>query len=151
MSLFTPTATGRDPDRLICAAHELGHLVGFRAAGVPIAAIKIDGHGRHATGYVREAGIVHFPNAAAARHYLVALLAGKEAGLRWCDRYDLDYGNRDDIDLRFFHQDRARWRITLSESRGRTLARRLVDQQWPTITRLAPRLAERGRLDPAAR
>lgn len=149
MNRYRPAEhAGIDPDRLIVAAHEIGHVVGFRKAGVPLVAIRVLRAGHRAHGYVQETGEVALSDREAAITYLVALLAGKEAGLAWCDEYGLDYGQREDTDLDGFHHQRREWGISLPEPRARDLARRLVIDRWAVIQRLAPVLAARGALAP---
>jgi hypothetical protein len=141
------TATDRvlDPLRLVVAAHELGHALTWAAAGMPIVKIWVDGYGEQAHGYVR-LDRKKLKDAAEARDYLVGMLAGRAADIRWCDEHGLthhEYTCADD--LASFRKSRKHpWVRDIPDSEFYTAARIVVRQHWPQICRLAPRLSRHG-------
>jgi hypothetical protein len=137
-----------DPQRLRVAAHELGHLVAYREAGIPVESITITGHGTRARGEVM------LPRAATIAEeripdYLVAVLAGREADRWWTDLHGMPRSTSRtfETDLRLFrrhfHGPAVRG---LSESVLAARARKLVQRHTRLIESLAPDLARRGRL-----
>uniref|UniRef100_UPI003F494324 hypothetical protein n=1 Tax=Amycolatopsis sp. CA-082387 TaxID=3239918 RepID=UPI003F494324 len=140
---------GIDPYRLVAAAHEIAHALGFAAAGVLVTEIKVRGRGESVSGYVFVPGntVVHDLRAFAMAH-----LAGRAADLRWCDEHGLARLPErtcapDSKDLKQFMRD-AQHTQTLGSVRRD--AERFVHANWSRITRLAPRLATRGQLSPAS-
>lgn len=146
-----PDLAGIDTHRLVVAAHELAHALVFRAAGIEITDIRVLGTGSGARGYVRVAGNQAL-NKRQARQYLVAVVAGREGDLRWCDQHGLDrwpdHVCADDFaDLRKMRREfREQGELHRGTGTGelRAEARLRVRTYWPRITRLAPRLARRG-------
>ncbi|HEY3482023.1 MAG TPA: hypothetical protein VGL02_24265 [Streptomyces sp.] len=147
---------GLDPDRLIAAAHEVAHALGFAAAGVPVTEIKVYGRGADAAGHVFVPGGIEVTN---LRGFAVAHFAGRAADLRWCDEHDLPPAPErtcaTDMRLvRDFIRDAGRHAKAQGEKFApgwgslRNEAHRFVCAHWPTIARLAPRLARTGSLSP---
>ena len=136
-----------DPRRLEVAAHELGHAIAWKEAGLAATAIRVLGHGDRAQGYVRiENRLIY--DADAARAYLAGLLAGREAGIRWCEENGLThYEHTCHTDLNNFRQQRRTpLGRQVSVGQARATARLIVRANWCLIVRLAPRLALQGRI-----
>ena len=141
------TSTELDPHRLLVAAHELAHAIGFRRAGIELTAIRVWGRGQTTQGHV---DIVQYQvhTVPAARAYLAGLLAGREASLRWCEENGLPFQEHTcSTDLANFRRQR-RTDLGRQVSKGAALAdaRSLVRTHWPRIVRLAPRLARAGHI-----
>jgi hypothetical protein len=143
---------GIDPDRLIAAAHEVAHALGFAAAGVAVTEIKVYGRGASAAGHVYVPGGTTVTN---LRGFAVAHFAGRAADLRWCEAHELPPAPErtcaTDMQLvREFLREVKRQGEKFAPGWGslRSEAGRFVRAQWPTITRLAPRLARTGSLSP---
>lgn len=140
---------GIDPYRLVVAAHELGHLVGYQLAGLTIHEVRVLGEGDAAEGYVRldPRGA---RGAHQARAYMVGLLAGRVAGVRWCELHGV--AHRDDActtDRTLYRRFRTHPLVRdVPDAEFRAAAQQLVRTHWPRIARLAPRLARRGWLAP---
>lgn len=137
-----------DPHRLIVSAHEIGHAIAWSVAGMPIVAIWVEGRGPGAHGYVKLDG-KKLRNANETRDYLIGLLAGRAAGIRWCESHGLthhDYTCADDL-TKFRQGRQHRWVRHIPDSEFHTAARLLVRQHWPRIARLAPELSRRGSVD----
>jgi hypothetical protein len=142
-----PEFEGIDPGRLVCAAHELAHLMAFRSAGIEVTEIHVYGRGDSAGGYV------YVPkqdlNDQMQRGYLVATLAGREGDIRFCNQVGLKrYSDHRScrLDIAEFRKDKREWRLKVPDSVLRTEARRLVSGHWSKILRLAPKLARRGQI-----
>lgn len=75
----------RDRHRLMLAAHELGHVVAWQHAGFAVAEIKL--HPGNVGGEVSlsKSSRTNLRTIEQRRGYLVGLLAGTEAGARWCE------------------------------------------------------------------
>lgn len=144
------TAQELDPVRLMVAAHELGHAVVWSATGMRVESIAVTGHGRDTEGRVRLADRAHLSNAADCRGYLLGMLAGREAEIRWCEatstRPIADGCAEDRREFGYMYRRRRQWGVTDTRAALRTQARHLVRAHWPTIARLTPRLAHRGSL-----
>lgn len=146
-----------DTGRLIAAAHEVAHALGFAAAGVAVTEIKVYGRGDSAAGHVFVPGGIEVAN---LRGFAVAHFAGRAADLRWCDAHGLPpHPERvcaTDMKLvREFIRDAGRHAKTQGEKFApghaslRSEAARFVRAHWSTIARLAPHLAKSGSLDPS--
>lgn len=140
--------TELDPQRLRVAAHELGHYLAWQAADLDIQRIYVAGTGVEAHGKVRiRRQKVRDPEQ--ARAYLVGMLAGREADIRWCEHNDLEWhehtSNGDMKAYRSLHR-RIDWVRDVTDREFRAEAHRFIVANWSKITRLAPKLAERGRL-----
>lgn len=144
------TDTELDPVRLMVAAHELGHAVVFLVTGLRIESIQVTGHGRRTEGFVDVADNARLSSTADCRSYLLGMLAGREAGDRWCQVTGTGpFADGCAEDLRAFryqYRRRRPWGVTESRAELRNQTRQLVRQHWPIIARLAPRLARRGSL-----
>lgn len=156
MSRSTNTSTYApelDPVRLMVAAHELGHAIVWSATGMRVEFIEVTGHGRATQGCVRLANRARLSSAADCRSYLVGMLAGHEAEIRWCAATDTrpiaDGCAEDRREFAYMYRRRRQWGVTDARAALRTQARHLVRAHWPTIARLAPRLAHRGSLPTA--
>ncbi|MCP2242728.1 hypothetical protein [Lentzea aerocolonigenes] len=134
-----------DPYRLAVAVHELGHLIAWQRAGLHINEIRVFGTGERAEGYV-DLGRQRIRDTDQARAYLVGLLTGREAEVRWCELSGMrhhDYTS--EPDMRSFRRlRRHKLARHLTDAELRHDARALVRAQWEQITRLAPRLARCG-------
>jgi hypothetical protein len=138
---------GIDPYRLIAAAHEIAHALGFAAAGVLVTEIEVHGRGESVGGSVFVPGNAVVND---LRAFGMAHLAGRAADLRWCDEHGLARLPErtcaaDSKELRLFMREAKH---TQSLGSVRRDAERFVRANWSRITRLAPRLATRGRLSP---
>jgi hypothetical protein len=136
-----------DPQRLRVAAHELGHYLTWTQAGLPIKTIWIAGRGDEA------AGNVEVPRMTARddtqyRAYVVGILAGRQADMRWCRENDLEFHEyRFRSDMRSFRRFRKKPYIRdVSNAELQAEARQVVNVNWPRIVRLTPTLARRGHL-----
>jgi hypothetical protein len=136
-----------DPQRLRVAAHELGHYLTWTQAGLPIKTIWVAGRGDEA------AGNVEVPRMTARddiqyRAYVVGVLAGRQADMRWCREHDLEvheYRFRSDMKVyRRLRRDRRVRDVTDAELTAE--ARQIVNANWRRIIRLAPTLARHGHL-----
>jgi len=134
-----------DPHRLTVSAHELGHAIAWSAAGMPIVDIWVKGHGEQAHGYVRLDGR-KLRDAAEARDYLVGMLAGRAASIRWCDEHGLTHHEHTCADdLASFRKSRQHpWVRDIPDREFHAAARLVVRQHWPRIIRRAPQLSCRG-------
>lgn len=134
-----------DPYRLVVAAHELGHLIAWQRAGLHINEIRVLGTGEQAEGYV-DLGRQRIRDADQARGYLVGLLAGREAGNRWCEQAGMRHHEHTCADdMRSFQRLRRHELARhFTDTALRHDAWALVLAQWEQITRLAPRLARHG-------
>lgn len=139
---------GIDPFRLIAAAHEIAHALGFAAAGVPVTEIEVYGRGESVGGSVFVPGNMPVSD---LRAFGMAHLAGRAADLRWCDEHGLQR-----MPERTCHADHKLLREFMREAQHtqtlgsvRRDAERFVRANWSRITRFAPRLATRGHLSPA--
>jgi hypothetical protein len=142
-----PGSRNEDPQRLRAAAHELGHAIAWHLTGTTPTAIRVVGRGERAYGFVSVQAEIHTVDD--ARAYLAGILAGREAGMRWCEENGLRHHEHTCLsDLAAFRQQRRDYDLCRRVSRAdaRALARRIVARHWPRIVRLAPRLARAGRL-----
>ena len=143
-----------DPVRLMVAAHELGHAAVWSATGMRVELIEVTGHGLRTQGTVQLANNARLSSAADCRSYLVGMLAGREAEDRWCTvtgtRPVADGCADDRRAFGYMYRRRRPWGVTETRAELRAQARQLVRQHWPTIARLAPRLARRGSLPTTA-
>ncbi|WP_326960555.1 hypothetical protein [Amycolatopsis sp. NBC_01286] len=148
---------GIDSHRLIAAAHEVAHAIGFAAAGVAVTEIEVYGHGENAAGHVFVPGGIDVTN---LRGFAVAHFAGRAADLRWCDEHQLPPAPErtcatDMAMVREFIRDAGRETKAHGEKKFspglaslRSEATRFVRAHWSTVARLAPRLARTGSLNP---
>jgi hypothetical protein len=138
-----------DSERLLVAAHEMGHAVAWHTTGFQIVEIRVSGH-VFPNGYVRIADREH-TTPELARDYIIGLLAGREAEHQWCDltgQSPSDSGSSADLDVyrkyRKYDAQHDRFTTHLTDRQLRVAARKVVTAHWPRIERLAPQLAERG-------
>lgn len=139
--------------RMLVAAHELGHVIGCRANGLDVYEIKLSGRGSNTAGIVRwhtPGGIDGF------RASMVALLAGRAADLKWCEETGtpaVSSGCSGDMAeyRRMRRQWPRAWGRVPADREIRANADTIIRRQWAHVVRLAPRLAERGRLPSSAR
>lgn len=135
-----------DPIRLSVAAHEIGHVLGWKAAGYRIHSVRVTGHGTKAEGVVTCRGRAR--NRKQAHLYMVGILAGAVAQQRWCAEHGLRYHPEtcpDDDAL--YAQHRAHpWIADTPDKVFLQAATRLVDAHWAEVLELAPQLAAAGRL-----
>jgi hypothetical protein len=150
MSLFRTTPAGHgdlDPRRLEVAAHELGHLIAYQHAGLAVRAIRITGRGEDARGAVRldPRGA---RTAEQARGYLVGLLAGRVAALRWCHEHGPQFREHVARTDRALYREFRRhpWVREVPDAHFQAAAHDLIHAHWSHITRQASRLAREGRL-----
>lgn len=133
---------------LEAAAHELGHVAGFRAAQIAIQEVRV---GRDASwvlvDHTEERAALRDP--ARARGYLIGILAGRSAQVRWCEERgrvpnDSSWGG----DLTLVAKLRRRSLATKGLTHGELsrAADALVRVRWPWIVRNVPKLARSGRL-----
>nr|WP_042190903.1 hypothetical protein [Kibdelosporangium sp. MJ126-NF4]CEL19682.1 hypothetical protein [Kibdelosporangium sp. MJ126-NF4]CTQ94518.1 hypothetical protein [Kibdelosporangium sp. MJ126-NF4] len=139
-----------DPHRLQAAAHELGHLRVWRAAGITVAYAKITGHGPDVSGRAHT-GRQTLTTLDQARAYLVGLLAGEQAEIIWCDQNGTRYNDTAAVgDMERYHTFRRRYHATLPPSFTLTDLKRdaaaAVRKQWRAIERQIPTLARNGRI-----
>jgi len=138
-----------DPMRMLVAAHELGHAVAWDVAGIAVLSIEVSGWGRGTEGVVRiDRDNTVLRNTDDACGYLAGLLAGQVASLRWSEETRTPHPTHGcSYDLRLFRLNRrSGYAAEVSPADARAAAHLVVRQQWPTILRLAPRLAARGRI-----
>jgi hypothetical protein len=137
-----------DPVRLHVAHHELGHYTAWEALGIGTTEIRIWGYGDNTEGLVTPATPGRLRNQQECHNFLIGLLAGREADLRYCRRAGIRFREaRSKADLRAFRRiHKHEWARGTDAGEFRTLARDLVHEHWGDIVRLAPKLAERGRL-----
>lgn len=139
-----------DPQRLVIAAHELGHAFVWRASGFRIRTIWIKGYGDRVHGFVTLDNPDDHQTLDGERGYQAGLLGAGEAQRRWCSetgqKFD-ESGCRDDYTtLRKRAKDKLGKQIP--RSAATTEAQRLVRAHWPRIVLLTPLLATRGSLSP---
>lgn len=139
--------TANDPQRLRVAAHELGHYLTWTQAGLPIKTIWVAGRGDEA------AGNVEVPRMTARddtqyRAYVVGVLAGRQADMRWCREHDLEFHEyRFRSDMKVYRRLRRDHSVRdITDAELTTEARQIVNANWRHIIRLAPTLARRGHL-----
>jgi hypothetical protein len=151
MSRYRAAEEDIDYNRLVIAAHEVGHLIALQAADVPITEVRVIGHRRTAEGYVL-ADVDKPRDDEQAHAVLVALFTGVAAGRLWCDRHGLTRLAGEDVDDRAAYRALRRRPLFRDAAHAEVVAdaRRLVRQQWARIERLAPVLADRGFLPPDA-
>jgi hypothetical protein len=145
------TDLGTD-QRLLIAAHELGHALTWHALGFTVDEIRVVGRGDSAHGWV---WLKHTKDSLSTlekeRAYHAGLLAGREAELRWCDENRMKFveytcaGDMDNLRRR----RRTTFGRQVSHSAATSDARRLIRSKWGRIVRLAPLLAARGSLSPS--
>lgn len=73
---------GIEIPRLILAAHEIGHYLAFREAGVPVLAVRMQKHGEFDA-----FNLVGDPELDQNHGYMVALMAGVAGERYWCEAY----------------------------------------------------------------
>jgi hypothetical protein len=143
------TSDDIDPDRLRCAFHELGHVIGWRHAGITIKRVRVTGQGKHADGEVIT-GRQYMATVEQAEKYLIGLLAGPEAEIMWCAlnkvRYQEHTAEGDMETLRKWRRNNPHFPKAITTTKLCRAARSLVQAKWSEIEQLAPRLASRGRL-----
>ena len=157
MGLFsTPSAraeTGsEDPWRLHCAAHELGHHVVWTQLGFEVTQVAVTGRGRDVEGQTRLSdGAKNLTSPDRCRDYLIGLLAGREADIRWARHTGRRYREcHSQGDLAVYRQVRRHeWVRDLSDRQLRDQAKRLVAAEWARIVRLTPQLARDGHIKPS--
>lgn len=135
-----------DPILLSVAAHEIGHYLGWQAAGYRIHSVQVSGRGTKAEGVVTCRGRARNRNQ--AHLYMVGILAGAVAQQRWCAEHGLRYHPETcpDDDALYAQQRTHPWVAGTSDRVFLRAAARLVDAHWDEIRELAPQLAARGRL-----
>jgi hypothetical protein len=136
-----------DPQRLCVAAHELGHYIAWRKAGIRIKSIRVAGTGTSVAGNVH-IGRQKLGSPKQAHAYLVGILAGPEADQRWCQHNGLTVHQHTwaaDMDS-FAECRKHEWTRRTPDIEFRAAARRLVAANWREVVRLAPQLAQRGHL-----
>ncbi|HEX6351718.1 hypothetical protein, partial [Actinophytocola sp.] len=127
-----------------------GHAIVWRAVGLDIDEILVRGHGAAAHGHVwlvQTETEIRTVDQERAVH--TGLVAGRVAQLEWCRSTDVG------IDVSCATDDRL-YRARRHTPLGREVnpstvhadATRLVRMHWRSIARLAPLLAEAGRLSP---
>ncbi|MFC0108296.1 hypothetical protein [Kibdelosporangium aridum] len=141
---------GVDLHRCRAAAHELGHLVVWRAAGFSVAYAEITGHGPSVSG-VAHLGVHKCESIEQARAYLVGLHAGEQAEIAWCEQNRMRYDDAAaEGDMERYHDFRKRYRTTFPASIRladlKTEARIAVRKKWPMIERRILDLAVHGRV-----
>jgi hypothetical protein len=141
-----PGLENLDPWRLAAAAHELGHLVCFRAANIQVTEIVVRGHGERVSGHVWVPA-QPLPDKS-VRLYLSANLAGRAADLRWCDEVGMKPLPERTCadDWNGFRKHRRELGTPHWQSTHQSDARRVVAAHWALICRWAPKLARRGSL-----
>ncbi|HVK05103.1 MAG TPA: hypothetical protein VM490_16620 [Armatimonadaceae bacterium] len=139
---------GLDPDRILTAAHELGHLFAFRARGFVVSGIHVSGKGDRVSGHV----VLEIPDKASfatdqeRRNYAVGTLAGRAAELKWAATFDVKPGHEStcQTDMRDAKNARRQMGAWVFESTLKDEAAREVTRYWRQILRLVPRLAKCG-------
>lgn len=136
--------------RLICGAHEAGHLLLFRAAKLKIIQTKVWGIAEDAQGHV----IAEDPDERRSdpkimRTWLIGMVAGEQAGLIAADKYGIEYDERDAeinsaYDLGRFAEEHKGSGLTLQSARGK--ARDFLYSNWDKIDEIAYKLALYGKL-----
>jgi hypothetical protein len=126
------------------AAHELGHALVWQSLGLRVCELRVDDHGN---GWADARFDQHDPDD--LYWHVLGVAAGPEADRLWCDRHRGVW-----VESESFKSDWSSLRRWLSNPRLREYtgwqiseeARRLVDELWSDVERLAPRLADRGSL-----
>ncbi|MGW7537810.1 hypothetical protein [Amycolatopsis sp. NPDC054798] len=132
------------------AAHELGHMLAWQQAGFTVAEIKL--HPGTAGGEVSlsKSSRSDLRTIEQRRGYLVGLLAGTEAGVRWCElagEFRAEHSGGCAWDRKAFQRNQQHFGLThIPRTEFRREARAVVRARWHQLFRLAPRLAQRGRL-----
>jgi hypothetical protein len=141
--------TTNDPDRIVVACHELGHAVAFTEAGQTVCEIRVIGHGAQVHGYTDiTKTVINDPEQ--GRAFLVAIVAGAEAGARWSAINGYSRPGcgacKSASDLATYREIRRKYPMLarFSDVEIRGMARRLVRARWRRIAALTPGLATRG-------
>lgn len=143
--------TDIDPQRLVIAAHELGHAIVWRASGFTIREIWIKGRGDSAHGWcgLTDANAHHTPQGELG--YQAGLLGAAEAQHRWCSEtgvpFDENACREDYTNLRTRAKDQLGRQIKRSAATAE--ARRIIRANWRRIVLLTPKLAAHGSLSPS--
>jgi hypothetical protein len=146
-------AAGMNPNRLACAAHEVGHAIAFHHTGIPVRAMHIrpsrgDGWSGGCDPAVRQIPITQVPG------WQVGLMAGEAAVYRFLRRHArnrhsqarnlAEHGARHDLtEFR-----RTRGGLTLTAARNQATA--LVERHSRRMDQLTLRLATAQRLTGSA-
>lgn len=137
----------KDVERHVVAAHELGHALAFREAGQTISEIRVMGHGASVEGYTDLSNSV-INGIEQGVAFLVAILAGRAAGERWCEINDYTRPGPAACrtDRRLYAKVRREHPELAPFTTAKVMprARKLVRARWRQIERLGPRLAARG-------
>jgi hypothetical protein len=137
-----PSLDGIDPDDLITAAHELGHVVSARAHGIGVERITM--------------GLTRLALPANDRDYtpdqwvgwLVGCWAGFEAEKLWARKIGGKASRHEcGADIRNFQTDRRKV-PGMTEGKARSAARTIVGRNWSDIRKHAPTLARQGFIAP---
>jgi hypothetical protein len=136
--------------RILVAAHELGHAITWRTLDLPVTAIRVKGHGIFLRGRVSlDIANVTPWGLREERAWHIGLFGGREAQQRWCDEFGMRFDDSacaEDMDK---HRSRRRTSHGVIRSRDvEAEARRLVGRHWARLVRLAPDLATHGSLSP---
>jgi hypothetical protein len=151
MAWFTKTPPrGIEIPKLIMAAHEVGHFIAFRDAGMPVRRVEIDLNGD--TGFNR----VDEPGDNQHHGFLIAVMGGAAGEKLWCDVYGQELpphcrnGHSYLGDLTEFrsHQRRHRETRGLSWRKAERLARDILRDNNKRFRQLTEQLAVDGELDP---
>lgn len=127
------------------AVYAAAQYLGWRRGGIPVQQVRVWGHGRYAQGYVRT-GRQKLDTAGQVYEYLVGLLAGPAADMRWCEEHGIRYHERVAEDDLAAYQRLRQHPMAAPDHVVRAGVQTLVRQHWPEITRLADTLVTRGRL-----
>ncbi|AHH98292.1 hypothetical protein [Kutzneria albida] len=143
----TRPAPGDDPWRLHCAAHELGHMLVWQAFSFGIAGVTVTGFGDQVEGWTHltDQG-KNLTSPERCRLYLVGLLAGREADMRWARHSRRPFQEKHSKwDLREFQRiHRHPWVCDITVNVLRAQAHDAIACHWPQIVRMAPSLARKG-------
>jgi hypothetical protein len=143
------TALELDPRRRAIGAHELGHALAWHSVGLEVHSITVRGRGGSVDGTVSIDTDKPYRDAAQVRGYVVGILAGTEAGIRWCEETgDMslsDHARGCKVDMALFRKHRKNPCVAnVSERELRNEARAVVRAHWNRLTALVPKLAARG-------
>lgn len=152
MGLFSPDYPAEADMRMVVSAHEVGHAVAYRAAGLTVRYARLESGVFGGLG--GRAKIVEqlVPEKKVAG-YAVACLAGSEAEARYLARhYGVSLAKARCIaapaleasDLDEFKQ--AAKHAGLSRSEGQRRAEQVISTHWGMIERLATKLARKNKL-----
>lgn len=135
-----PPFIGIDPHEAVVAAHELGHWLHWKAAGIPLGSVQLLGWGSavHGVACTQDMEL----DAQATYLYVVGTLTGPVADRRWCEQYGERYWPGGSAPDEQVFQDQIRDPLFrgIPEHRFRRDAEQSVARLWIEIHDLVPEL-----------